>query len=426
MKIIRIEINGFKSQNNTALVDFSSDQVSVIFGQNGSGKTTYLRAITAFLAQDERVLNDIGVNSVNFHYEDKGRLRSVFVLRQEDGYRWDEFNESSLKGATSLSLGVERGISTQTLKIDPGVIFRFFSNPRYRRLLNNNSKDQMSIRELCDDLSDYLRRRQVISRGRPSETNSEVQHMYLQNIKMENVEEVLVNQYKIARIVATRKIQSALFDTLALAISSVEQSLPDEDLFQDDLYSQLEENKERIIEALDDGSDNNFKHKVMEILGSLNDTGTYERIQSSGLLKSLLINILKELQVEKLMLNSINDLIERFNSFLIDGKKLMVNDERACISLGNTKHSINELSSGERHMLTFLSLVLFSGIERDFLIIDEPEISLNISWQHELLDLFSKLVPTTQIIVASHSPALVGNNPNYLCELQMNRSGIWA
>ena len=68
-------------------------------------------------------------------------------------------------------------------------------------------------------------------------------------------------------------------------------------------------------------------------------------------------------------------------------------------------------------MLTFLSLVLFSGRERNFLIIDEPEISLNLTWQRNLLDVFSELVPHTQIIVASHSPAMAGKNRDRLSEL---------
>ncbi|MCW5209732.1 ATP-binding protein, partial [Desulfobulbus sp. US1] len=39
-------------------------------------------------------------------------------------------------------------------------------------------------------------------------------------------------------------------------------------------------------------------------------------------------------------------------------------------------------------------------------IIDEPEISLNAKWQRNLIPLLSELAPNTQIIVASHSPAI--------------------
>lgn len=70
-------------------------------------------------------------------------------------------------------------------------------------------------------------------------------------------------------------------------------------------------------------------------------------------------------------------------------------------------------------MITFLSLVLFVGNNRNFLIIDEPEISLNIKWQRSLINLFKNLLPNVQIIVASHSPFLAKNNPEYLAKLEV-------
>nr|MCG4642063.1 ATP-binding protein [Bifidobacterium bifidum] len=84
-------------------------------------------------------------------------------------------------------------------------------------------------------------------------------------------------------------------------------------------------------------------------------------------------------------------------------KKLKVTHEEACVELNGYFHSINDLSSGERHILSLLCLVLFKGKDRYILIIDEPEISLNVKWQRQLLKLFSDLLPEAQIIVASHS-----------------------
>jgi len=38
---------------------------------------------------------------------------------------------------------------------------------------------------------------------------------------------------------------------------------------------------------------------------------------------------------------------------------------------------------------------------------DEPEISLHVEWQHRLLELISDLNPTVQIILTTHSPAVI-------------------
>ena len=63
----------------------------------------------------------------------------------------------------------------------------------------------------------------------------------------------------------------------------------------------------------------------------------------------------------------------------------------------------------------------FKDTKDDNKIIDEPEISLNIKWQRELMGLFSKLLPNTQIIVASHAPALAKRHPDFLAKLNVWR-----
>ena len=182
------------------------------------------------------------------------------------------------------------------------------------------------------------------------------------------------------------------------------------------------ESKDRIIEALDDGEDNNFKTRIVNILGKINQKGELEKILEHSLLSELFQNMIDELEVEKLILSAINLLVERFNAYLIGDKKLVVNGQEVFVRIDGERHSVNELSSGERHILTFLALVLFEGQDRNFLIIDEPEISLNIKWQRELMSIFSELLPKTQIIVASHSPALAKRNPDYLSKLLVRRS----
>ena len=40
---------------------------------------------------------------------------------------------------------------------------------------------------------------------------------------------------------------------------------------------------------------------------------------------------------------------------------------------------------------------------------DEPEISLHVEWQQRLISLIRKLNPRVQIILTTHSPALIMN-----------------
>ncbi len=74
---------------------------------------------------------------------------------------------------------------------------------------------------------------------------------------------------------------------------------------------------------------------------------------------------------------------------------------------GDTTLTPYQLSSGEKQMLVILLTVLVEDGEKYALIMDEPEISLHIDWQQKLISLIRQLNPNAQIILSTHSPALV-------------------
>ena len=68
-----------------------------------------------------------------------------------------------------------------------------------------------------------------------------------------------------------------------------------------------------------------------------------------------------------------------------------------------------KLSSGEKQMLVILLTVLVQDNAHCALFMDEPEISLHIEWQQRLITLIRNLNPNVQIILTTHSPALIMN-----------------
>ena len=68
-----------------------------------------------------------------------------------------------------------------------------------------------------------------------------------------------------------------------------------------------------------------------------------------------------------------------------------------------------QLSSGEKQMLAILLTVLVEDNQPCVLFMDEPEVSLHIEWQKRLIDLCLELNPNVQIILTTHSPAVVMN-----------------
>lgn len=68
-----------------------------------------------------------------------------------------------------------------------------------------------------------------------------------------------------------------------------------------------------------------------------------------------------------------------------------------------------QLSSGEKQMLIILLTVLVEDNLPYVLFMDEPEVSLHLEWQKRLVDLCVELNPNVQIILTTHSPAIVMN-----------------
>ena len=66
-----------------------------------------------------------------------------------------------------------------------------------------------------------------------------------------------------------------------------------------------------------------------------------------------------------------------------------------------------QLSSGEKQMLAILFTVLVENQQHYVLFMDEPEVSLHIEWQKQLIDLILELNPNVQLILTTHSPAVI-------------------
>lgn len=66
-----------------------------------------------------------------------------------------------------------------------------------------------------------------------------------------------------------------------------------------------------------------------------------------------------------------------------------------------------QLSAGEKQILAILLTVLIEDNQPCVLFMDEPEISLHFEWQKQLISLVLKLNPNIQIIMTTHSPAVV-------------------
>jgi ABC-type lipoprotein export system ATPase subunit len=77
------------------------------------------------------------------------------------------------------------------------------------------------------------------------------------------------------------------------------------------------------------------------------------------------------------------------------------------------------LSSGEQHEFILLHQLLFDVMPGSLLLIDEPELSLHVTWQSEFLDDLIRIAKRIgfDAIVATHSPYIVGSRRDLMVQL---------
>lgn len=87
---------------------------------------------------------------------------------------------------------------------------------------------------------------------------------------------------------------------------------------------------------------------------------------------------------------------------------------------GDEQHSValGQLSSGEKQILILLTAALLKSNAPIVYVADEPELSLHVTWQEKLLQSLVDLGGLIQIIVATHSPDVVGSFYDNIIELR--------
>ena len=79
LRIERIHITGFKSDEKNVQILFSPSNVSIIFGLNGCGKTSVLKILHAIFTQDESILIENHVNTICLYYSNDGAAGKIII-----------------------------------------------------------------------------------------------------------------------------------------------------------------------------------------------------------------------------------------------------------------------------------------------------------------------------------------------------------
>ena len=113
-----------------------------------------------------------------------------------------------------------------------------------------------------------------------------------------------------------------------------------------------------------------------------------------------------EAKIEQAMASR-NTLQKLISNMFRGNKEIQFTDKSIEVQIpSGDKIGLASLSSGEKHLLRILVQTLL--VEESSIMIDEPEISLHIDWQKDLIQSMRALNPNAQLILATHSPEIMG------------------
>lgn len=90
-------------------------------------------------------------------------------------------------------------------------------------------------------------------------------------------------------------------------------------------------------------------------------------------------------------------------------------------SITGARIPVSRLSSGEQHLLAIFSQLLFATRAGSIVLVDEPEISMHLSWQHAFLNDVAKVAKEAdlQVLIATHSTGIINGRWSLVEELSL-------
>lgn len=431
----KVRITSLFGQEKVRNIDLRED-VNCIFGANGSGKTTIINVLVSILACDAQKLSKFKFSQVEvFLSKTKQRrpLRFIEVTKTSAGeilYK--------LRGGESVSVLQAMGDpNTQNIsKVKEYVSEHLLvthlplsrineselggTNPResdyfWQSIVRSRDieKDEVGllldpIRRMLTGLDrnfrEHFSRKQRVIRDDLEALKSKVLEKFLIDDELHK---------SISAAVSTRqkvkaddyKSAKQKFDEigLKLPIAKLERHFTLMANVTEDLHSKQQEYSEYSKRP---------EKQEEEVQRLLSEWGAAFRVFRSlqpfhSRLMSILADVEKSTEFRVNQLSTFSLFKNLINSFLTN-KRFEFNDVGGFeFSCNGVQIKLEELSSGEKHLLALLGKVAIAETEGAVFIADEPELSLHLAWQRKLLPAIRSLAPSMQIIVATHAPAII-------------------
>ncbi|AHK51290.1 MULTISPECIES: AAA family ATPase [Bacillus] len=416
--------------------------ITIIIGENGLGKTKILEMIEAFFKGEFYKLTNVEYESIIFKFE--------------DDVSWEVFkNESQEKGVSLSVIQNRKGKKEEEvflLELDvynPEAIRREAMHigrvSNTLRRVSPNTWEHRYTGELYNPL-------EVVEKFSPNHPrrfdNEFIRNLDLDQWFVDRFEKVQVSLIETQRVYNFENPDRAPIETVKKYSKELTELIKQKLTVSTELSSKLDRTyPNRLVNELKKGNRNVSEDDLIRELKALEDkrslldeVGLVETDKNSDLLfidspedtvKNVLMLYVKD-SFEKLSI--FDEIAEKIRLLLkiinerFKHKKLYVNKEDGFAFKSTVLKDediyrqipLEQLSSGEKNELILFYHLIFNTSPNSLILIDEPEISLHISWQNKFISDLKEIhnLNKLDILIATHSPDIISNNWDLKVELQ--------
>lgn len=428
MKIKSIEIKNLFELFNYNISFKPDENVLIITGPNGFGKTMVLNIIFNLFNRKFLFFQKLVFETITLSLDEKIKIviSKIFVDEKskisftffEDEIEFENFDYST-KLETDIERSIQRYLPIHRISTD--------------KWIDNRTDRVLGIEELLNEYADQLP--DDISKN-ILRIKSEKVNIILDSIQVHLIKEqrLFKKAQNIERNYREEKEQTIMTETIQTYAKELKQIILE---FSQKSFIQTQELDSSYPKRLT--SENNIltqeeyerRYSILKKKQQkLTEFGLYESKQeflnyNTDDAKALSV-YLKDFELKLGVFDELLEKLELFTNIL--------NERRFTFKSINISRSkgfyfkptkgkeldLNQLSSGEQHEVVLLYELIFNVKPNILVLIDEPEISLHITWQKEFLNDLLKIIKiqNIQVLIATHSPSIINDRWDLVYNLE--------
>jgi len=411
--------------------------VNVLFGRNGTGKTTLLHILANLLNGDYKRFAFIEFKRIQVQLDDG---TNIVVFKNE--VKEDDCINVAINDDLVQQIPVKNIVSWERSRKETVFVSSYIDSSgsyRERRTLQrdkDNDKDNIqpilpiayfpAFRTMIEAWASSGEDTQRNSREAPSFSTNFARELFGSFVPSLNYPSPIEIERELSAEIeeALLKIARADRENFGELVPSIFQVLSKNSHLSENVFS-LEEQSEDILEEINSlvGELEDYPLKAAPTITQLRTSvASFQVDEQSKWIAERVLEIYREalkkvIAVQEDSFKGIEKYLNSVNSFL-EGKSIEIslaeNTLRHKPSIGikfeegypKTIPGIRKaLSSGEREIVTLIYAATHMS-KQQIVLIDEPEISLHVDWQRNLLQKMSEQLGDRQIIVCTHSPVI--------------------